>query len=182
MTKSVGKCTIPIEKIDSGLGIIAGNIRRLIQDHYALMRDGSDWHAVALAIFALEELAKYYALKHGKDDAIRNHMTSVEVEELLFGRGHGNSHKRKLEIARKEKLIPPDKWTINTARFDSAYFDSAYFDTEDVVVSAALRTQNIFVDWKNGEWVHGTVLEVARVKDFADSIIRSLDQLEGKSS
>jgi hypothetical protein len=86
------------------------------------------------------------------------------------------------DIARKEKLIPPDKWTINTAGFDSAYFDSAYFDTEDVVVSAALRTQNIFVDWKDGEWVHGTILEVARVKDFADSIIQSLDKLEGKSS
>jgi hypothetical protein len=107
-------------------------------------------------------------------------MTSVEVEEVLFGRGR-NSHKRKLDIARKEKLIPPDKWTINTARFDSAYFDSAYFDTEDVVVSAALRTQNIFVDWKDGEWVHGTILEVSRVKDFADSIIQSLDKLEGKS-
>jgi hypothetical protein len=130
---------------------------------------------IALAIFALEELAKYYVLKRGKDHATRNHMASVEVEEALFGRGRKNSHKHKLEIARKEKLIPPDKWAINTARFNSAYFDSAYFDTEDVVVSAALRTQNIFVDWKNGEWVHGTALEVARVKDFADSIIQSLD-------
>ena len=181
MTNVRDKRTIPMDRIDTGLDITAGNIRRLIQDHYALMRDGSDWHAVALAIFALEELAKYYVLKHGKDDAIRNRMTSVEVEELLFGRGR-NSHKRKLDIARKERLIPPDMWTIYTARYGPAAYGSAHYDTEDVTVTAALRTQNIFVDWKDGEWVHGTVLEVARIKNFADSIIQSLDQLEGKSS
>jgi len=178
MTDVREEIVIPLDRIDSGLQLIAGNTRRLIEDHYALMRDGSDWHAVALAIFALEELVKYYVLKRKKDDATKRQMTSVEVEELLFGRGRGNSHKYKLDIARKEHLIPPDTWTIHSARYNRAYYDSAHYDTEDVVVSAALRTRDIFADWKQGEWEHGTVLETLRLKNFADSIIHSLDQLE----
>jgi AbiV family abortive infection protein len=178
MTDVTEKCTVPLDRVDSGLDLIAGNIRRLIEDHSALMREESDWHAVALAIFALAEVAKYYVLKRKKDDAIKRQMTSVEVEELLFGRGRGNSHKYKLDIARKEHLIPPDTWTIHSARYNRAYYDSAHYDTEDVVVSAALRTRNTFVDWKQGEWEHGTVLEASRLKDFADSIIHTLDQLE----
>jgi AbiV family abortive infection protein len=176
------KCKIPLDRIDSGLDLISRNIRRLIGDHYALMKEGSDWHAVGLAIFALEELVKYYVLKQKKDEAIKKQMTSVEVEELLFGRGRGNSHRYKLDIARNEHLIPPETWTIHTARLDRAYFDSAYFDAEDIVVSAALRTRNMFVDWREREWEHGTVLETLRLKNFADSIIRTLDELETKSS
>jgi AbiV family abortive infection protein len=181
MTDVKEKCMIPLDRIDSGLDLIARNIRRLLEDHYALMRDGSDWHAVALAIFALEELVKYYVLKRKKDDAVKNQMTSVEVEELLFGRGRGNSHKYKLDVARNEHLIPLETWTIHTAKYERAHYDSARYDTEDVLISAALRTQNIFVDWKEGEWEHGTVLEALRLKNFADSIIHALDQLETRS-
>lgn len=154
---------IPLEKIDERLSLVAGNIQFLYQDHYSLMQAGSNWHAVAMAIFALEELVKYFILKREKDSAIQAKMTSIQVDERLFGRGR-NSHKYKLEIARKERLIPLDAWTINTARFDRAYFDSAFFDTEDVVISAALRTRNTFVDWIDGKWEHGTAVETLRLK------------------
>jgi len=77
MTYVRDKCTIPVDKIDSGLDAIARNIRRLIKDHYALMRDGSDWHAMALAIFALEEFAKYYVLKQKRDEAIKKRMNPL---------------------------------------------------------------------------------------------------------
>lgn len=174
---------IPLDQVNDGLNHIALNIRRLMEDHYVLMRDGSDWHAVALAIFALEELAKYYVLKHEKDEAIKTKETSVEVDERLFGRGrHGNPHRYKLDIARNERLIPPDTWTIHTAEYDRGLYDSAHYDTEEVVVTADLRTQNIFVDWRDGKWQHGTVLEVFRLKNFADSILHTLNQLQVGSS
>jgi hypothetical protein len=40
----------------------------------------------------------------------------------------------------------------------------------------------MFVDWKEGEWEHGTVLEALRLRNFADSIIHALDQIEARSS
>ena len=46
---------------------------------------------VSLAIFALEELVKYSELKRQREASIRNNLTSVEVDERLFGYG-GKSH------------------------------------------------------------------------------------------
>lgn len=55
---------IPVNKIDEGLGQIAKNIRRFVGDVDALLRSGrSDWHAIALPIFAFEELGKYHKLR-----------------------------------------------------------------------------------------------------------------------
>jgi AbiV family abortive infection protein len=182
MSNVGGECErIPIEQVNDGLNLVALNMRRLTQDHYVLMKDGSDWHALVFAIFALEELARYYILKQKKEEAIRTEMASIEVDQHLFGRGR-KGHRYKLAIARNERLIPPDMWTIYTARYSSAHYCSARYDTEDVAVTAALRTQNTFVDWKDGKWEHGTLLDVFRLRDLVDSILHTLEQLESGSS
>jgi AbiV family abortive infection protein len=172
------KIVIPLDQVNEGLRLVANNIRAFIQDHYALMQQGSTWHAVAIAIFALEELTKYHQLKRQKETATCNNLQSVEVDERLFGYGR-SAHEFKLKIAKEEQLIPSEAWTINTAKFDSAFFDSAYFDTKDVVIDATLRTTNWYVDWKNGKWQIGTeALETLRLKNFADAIIVALEHLE----
>lgn len=181
MASAPNKIAIPLDRVDEGLDLIGNNIRAFVQDNYALMHNRSDWHAVALAILALEELAKYYALKQAKEIAIRNKQTSAEVDERLFGYGN-RSHEYKLRIAKDQKLIPLDNWTINTGKFDLAYFDSAHFDAQDVVISSALRNMNMYVDWKDGNWRIGTgVFEPLRLKVLVDSIIESLERNRQRS-
>lgn len=63
MATTPEKCVIPLDMVDEGLSLVASNIQHLYQDHYTLMEAGSPWHAVVMAIFALEELAKYFVLK-----------------------------------------------------------------------------------------------------------------------
>lgn len=176
MTKAI---TIQLDKVDEGLNVIASNIRSFVQDHYALMHQKSDWHAVAMGIFALEELVKYSELKHGKETAIQKNLTSVEVDERLFGHGK-DSHGYKLKIAKDQKLIPLEAWTIHTGGFSSANFSSEAFDT-DAVITATLRTRNTYVDWKNGRWVHGAgIIDSLKVKNFVDSVIHTLEELQAR--
>jgi AbiV family abortive infection protein len=177
MTSRSEKCVIPLDKVDEGLSLVATNVQYLCQDNYTLMQAGSPWHAVVMAIFALEELTKYFVLKRERNLARSSKANSIEVDERLFGRGHGNSHAFKLNIAKEEKLVPLDAWQIHTAAFDKAYFDSGYFDVEDVTVSGALRTRNIFVDWVNGKWEIGSDFEPMRLKNFVDLIMEKLKQL-----
>jgi AbiV family abortive infection protein len=172
----MSKIAIPLDQADEGLKLIAANIHMFIQDHYALMQQASNWHAMALAIFALEELVKYSELKHMKQEALRRGVTSIEVDERLFGRCR-KSHEYKLKLAKDQALIPADAWVINSAKFDSAYFGSAYFDTEDVVITAALRVSNLYVDWEE-RWQIGTdSFEPLRLKHFADSILLAFEKM-----
>lgn len=181
MTTKPKTCVIPLDKVDEGLRLIGFNIQSLYQDHYTLMQAGSPWHANVMAIFALEELVKYFVLKRDKKLALETQETSIKVDERLFGRGR-NSHQYKLDIAREQELIPLDAWTIHTAAFDKAAFDSAAFDTEDVTVSTALRTRNIFVDWTNGKWEVGSLSESTRTKKFVDLIMEKLVQLSSENA
>lgn len=176
----MSKITIPLDKIDEGLTLVAYNVQYLCQDYDTLVREGSPWHAVVMAIFALEELAKYFALKKAKQIALQSRTTKVEVDERVFGHGW-DSHKRKLEIVKNEQLIPTDAWTLYTARFDEAYFDSAYFDTEDVKISTALRTRNIYVDWRDEKWQVGGNADLSRVKPLVEAIREKLGQLAASS-
>jgi len=168
---------IPLDQVDFGLNLIGDNILSFIQDNYALMRQRSDWHAVALAIFALEELVKYAELKRLKELAIRANSLAIEVDKRLFGHGR-NSHEYKLTIAKEKELIPLDAWTIHAGYFRSEYFSRKYFDTP-TIISGALRLQNIYVDWKGGEWLHGSeVVDPSRLKTFVDSISKTLERLK----
>lgn len=170
-------CTIPLDKIDEGLSLIAYNVQYLCQDYYTLVKEGSPWHAVVMAIFALEELAKYFALKKAKQIALQSKTTNVEVDQRLFGRGRPDTHKYKLDIARREELIPPNVWTLYAGNFDRSNFDSTNFDTEEVVVSTALRTRNIFVDWRDEKWQVGGNADLSRVKQLVEAILETLSQL-----
>lgn len=76
---------------------------------------------------------------------------SVILDNRLFG-GRG-SHEYKQEIARK--LVLSEALEIFPGYSDESYFDSSYFDTEGIKVSPTLRLECVFVDWKDGKWVHG---------------------------
>jgi len=159
---------IPTSMLDEGLRLCANNIRRFVLDNYLLMRDASDWHALASAIFAFEELAKYSELKLAKESAT---CAEVEIDTRLF-----RDHKYKQDIA--TKLLPPNAVELFPPHFDRKFFSSIYFDTEGTAVSPELRLDAVFVNWKDGQWVHGSPFLPERMKNFIDGILNCLNRLE----
>jgi AbiV family abortive infection protein len=163
---------IPIRKISDGLLQVAENIRLFTDDARLLLEHSSDWHAIALAIFAFEELAKYAELKKAKGPTDQG---VVRVDERLFGRGR-HPHGYKLDIARKlmrglgqeeaMDLIPP------------ILAKSA--------ASPQLRLNCVFVDWKdgqNGEWAYGTpTVANYRIERAIKAIENTLNWLEATSA
>jgi AbiV family abortive infection protein len=169
---------IPIEQIDSGLDRCAANVRRLMDDYHALMKNGSQSHAAAMSVFALEELVKYHVLKEERKSALAAGKPKVHVDERIFGKGR-KPHQHKLALARQEQLIPDDAWVIHEGYFDSAYFSSRFFDTE-TVISATLRTESIFVDWdrENSCWVNPPSADIEKLEHFSESVLRALSRIQ----
>jgi hypothetical protein len=95
----------------------------------------------------------------------------VPVDDRLF-----YDHRHKQELARK--LIPQDALILVPAYFDLQYFDTECFQTEDVEVSPTLRLDCVFVNWKDGKWVHGSDIETDRIKKFTQAILDALNSLE----
>jgi AbiV family abortive infection protein len=159
---------IPVNKLNEGLRVCANNIRRFLLDIERLVQDVSDWHAVALAIFAFEELAKYSELKRAKEAATSS---IVRVDRRLFW-----SHKYKQEIARK--LVPLDAVELFPAGFNRQAFNSTFWNMETISVSPSLRLDCVFVNWENGEWTHGSPILPERLKSFCKAILDALNHLE----
>jgi AbiV family abortive infection protein len=163
---------IPVSKIGEGLRLCANNIRRFINDVRILLKEPSEWHAIASVIFAFEELAKYSELKKAKNCASQDVVT---VDKRLF-----YSHKYKQKIA--ERLIPQGTMILSDAYFDPNYFDSQFFQTESVEASPRLRLDCVFVNWRDGHWVHGTPVIPQRIETFTEAILEALNQLESGST
>jgi len=161
---------IPAKKLDEGLRLCAQNIRSFIKDSHLLLKGSSGWHAVALVIFAAEELAKYSELKKAMESAS---VDVVKIDERLF-----LSHHYKQEIARK--LIPRDTMVILPKDLVLSFLPGA-IQTEQVEVSPRLRTECMFLDWKDGEWNLGAPLETSRIRRLADAIMTALNRLEAET-
>jgi AbiV family abortive infection protein len=132
------------------------------------MRDGSNWHALAAAIFAFEELAKYSELRSAKKSATS---AEVEVDERLF-----KDHKYKQDKARQ--LLPSEAVDLFPAGFDRQLYDQSWFDMQTTTVTPSLRLDAVFVNWKEGHWIHGTPFLPERLKSFVDEILNCLHRLE----
>jgi len=166
---------IPVSQIDEVLRLCARNIRRFINDMGILLKDSSDWHAIALAIFAFEELAKYSELRKSKESAAQD---IVMVDERLFGKGK-DPHGYKQNIARN--LIQQDAMILIFPYFDSTYFDARHFHAEPDEMSHALRLDCVYVNWKDGKWIHGTPVVPDRIMMFTEAILDRLNRLESGS-
>ena len=157
---------IPVDRLHEGIRLCARNIRGYLNDVRLLLDqpDGlSHWHAVVLAIFAFEELAKLDQLKKAKAKATAD---KVEIDDRLF-----SDHKYKQELARE--LI--DKESLKL--IDEASLLPA-FRSETVEISPYLRLDCAFVDWKDGQWIHGTPLIPNNLRKFRESIAQALCSLE----
>jgi AbiV family abortive infection protein len=166
---------IPVTKLPEGLRLCANNVREFVADARNLIAKGHGWHAIALAMFAYEELGKYAELLRHSQSA-KGGQDSVNVKDELF-----SSHIYKYGIA--SKLIPEDAKIIVpgvAGLFGSAYFDAAYFDigTPPVTPSDTLRAQCVYVDWVDDDWRHGTPHDTEQIKKFLNSIIDTLSKLE----
>jgi AbiV family abortive infection protein len=160
---------ILVNKIDEGLRLIAGNIRRFVRDIDALLGSGrSDWHAIALAIFAFEELGKYHKLKEAKQAAEGDIVT---IDEALF-----TDHNYKQEIAKG--LLPRDALTILPRIVVPNVDGTTHVLTHSVKVSPLLRLDCLFVDWKNDDWNLGSPENPDHVRKFIQAIVDALVRME----
>jgi len=160
---------IPVNKLQEGMNLCARNIRGYLQDVQKLLdnpHDYSEWHAVMLAIFAFEELAKYYELKKAKEEAATNKVDKVEMDDRLF-----RNHEYKQELARE--LIDKDFIRL----IDEASLPPG-FRGETVEISHRLRLDCAFVDWRDDQWIHGTPLMPSNLRKLKESIALALLSLE----
>jgi AbiV family abortive infection protein len=165
-----GMLEIPRNKIDDGLKRIARNIRSFSKDVDLLLKSRSDWHAIALAIFALEELGKYNALQEAKRTATGT--ASVKINKKLFV-----NHAYKQAIAKG--LLPDKTWTLlpRVVLLDPED-SSKHVLSHSVKVSPQLRLDCLFVDWKDGNWNFGFPESREHVRDFVHAIEDALWVLE----
>ena len=168
---------IPVAKLPEGLGLCAQNIRDFIVDAATLLSKGHGWHAIALAIFAFEELGKYAELRRIKESSKNAH--DVRVKDALF-----RSHDYKQELARQ--VVPSDSIILLPKYFGDKYFDSEFFGTENVTITPNLRAECAFVDWVDGDWLDrdwriGTPHDTEQLKKFLDAVLDALNKLETKT-
>ena len=163
---------IPLARLSEGLRLCAQNIRDLVVDAEIILSRGHGYHAVALAIFAFEELGKYSELKTLGEESRKRNESNVTVKDDLFRR-----HDHKQNIAKK--LIPDDAMTILPAAFDARVFDPKAFQTEVVSVEPQLRLECVFVDWVEGEWQFGTPHDTEHIRKFLHAIMDALNKLVG---
>jgi AbiV family abortive infection protein len=158
--------------VPEGLRLTAENIRDFVADSELLLSKGHNYHAIALAIFAFEELGKYAELKKLQEQVARTGRGTIQVKDDLFTR-----HDCKQNIARQ--LVSVDSVIVNPAYFDKTYFDSTYFDTEGVPITPHLRAECVFVDWLDEDWKHGTPNDATQIKKFQSAILDALKNLGG---
>lgn len=137
-----------------------------------LLSRGHGLHAIALAIFAFEELGKYAELERLKES--NKNRDTVSVPDALFHR-----HDYKQKVARG--LVPEEDMVLLPAYFDDKCFSPKYFQTEKVTPTPILRTQCAFVDWMEGDWRYGTPHDTERLKKFMNVILDALVKLETKT-
>jgi len=162
---------IPTDRLQEGMNLFARNIRGYLQDVQLLLdpkkpHDCSEWHAVMLAIFAFEELAKFAQLKEAKEKAATNKADKVEMDDRLF-----RKHEYKQELGRK--LI--DKEPLKLIDMTSL---PPPFEGETVTITHSLRLHCAFVDWENDQWIFGTPLIPNNIRKFCDAIAMKLHSLE----
>ena len=163
---------IPLTRLPEGLKLCAQNIRDFVVDARQILLKGHGYHAVALAIFAFEELGKYSELKTLGEESSKTGTSNVAVKDTLF-----RSHDCKQEIAKQ--LLPPDAMILIPAYFSDIYFSPKYFGTEEVRVEPNLRLECVFVDWLDGDWRYGTPHDTERLKKFLDAVMDALNKLGG---
>ena len=166
---------IPLAKLPEGLSLLDQNIRDFVVDSKMLVSKGHGWHAIALAIFAFEELGKYEELQRLGDESQSRGEDKVRVKGALF-----QSHQYKQDIARK--LIPKDAMILMSRYFDETYFDPEFFQTENETVDRPnLRSECTFVDWIDNDWRHGAPHDTEQLKKFLNAVLDALNKLETKT-
>lgn len=160
-------------RIAEGLRLCAQNIRDFVADAETLLLKGHGWHAIALAIFAFEELGKYAELQRIKESS-ENVQDTTSVRDALF-----RSHDYKQGFAKR--LVPSDAMILLPKYFDDRYFDPKFFQTDEVTVKPSLRLECVFVDWLDGDWRIGAPHDTERLRKFLNAILEVLNKLDGKA-
>jgi len=163
---------IPLTRLPEGLRLCAQNIRDFVVDAENLLSKGHGYHAVALAIFAFEELGKYSELKRLGEQSSKMGTSNVTVKDDLFSK-----HDYKQKIAKQ--LLPAETTILIPAYFSETYFSPKYFGTKEVRVEPNLRPECDFVDWVGDDWRHGTPHDTERLKKFLDAVMNALNKLGG---
>ncbi len=168
-----GYYEIPVQALTVGLRECAKNIRRFRKDIEILLKSSSYWHAIALAIFACEELGKYRALLEAKKTATGD---TARVDKIIFGFRGRLSHEHKMRLA--QEILPAEALTLVPRYVISPAHHPII--VEKVEASADMRLACLFLDWdqKTKEWTFGTPVSSDHVRRFAEAIIETLYNLE----
>ena len=163
---------IPLTRLPEGLRLCAQNIRDFVVDAEHLLSKGHGYHAVALAIFAFEELGKYSELKRLGEQSSKMGASNVTVKDDIF-RSHDHKQKEAKQLLLAETMI------LIPAYFSDTYFGPPYFGTKEVRVDPNLRLECVFVDWLGDDWRYGTPHDTERLKKFLDAVVNALNKLGG---
>jgi len=161
---------IPVQKLDEGLKQCAKNIRQFKKDVEVLLKSASDWHAIAFAVYACEELGKYRALLEARKTASGG---SGQVNKLIFGGRRSHEHKMQLAFG----LLPPKARTL-IPRYVVGRRDPIIIEKGEV--SAAIRLDCLYLNWNpdTKDWDLGTPASPNHIRGFVDDIIDVLNKLE----
>lgn len=175
LSESIGYYEIPMQKLNDGLRDCAKNIRRFVKDVDVLLKSASDWHAIALSIFACEELGKYRALLEAKRATSGD---TVKVSKLLFGFGGRDSHIYKMRLG--QELLPPAALTLVPSFRIQQVNTERFVLSKRIEVTAPMRLDCLFVDWNpdKADWEFGGPISPHNLRSFVEAIIAALNELE----
>ena len=160
--------SISMDELRRGLRLCGGNVTRFVRDVDILLKDSSDWHAIAFAIFAFEELGRYKMLKDLQE-------STVEGSTVMVNQSCLRNHVYKQQVARG--LMSPEE----TKLFDGSFWKAlgGNFRDADTFASHQVRMDCMYVDLKNGKWDSGVPVNPELIRKFCASIISALNNLGG---
>jgi AbiV family abortive infection protein len=166
---------IPFDSVLQGIKLCKDNVRHLLDDARTLVKKNtwqSNSHAVALIVFAIEELGKAKVLNDRSQEAKKKGMHIVEVEEPLF-----RLHEPKFKEGCS--LLPSESLVIEEAAFDPKDFDPDDFVTKDIEVKPEIRLEATFVDWNDTKklWKIGAPASTEKIEKLIIEIENALEKI-----
>ncbi len=162
---------IPTSKILEGIQKCLSNTKRYVEDSRLIFGSGSLEHAVVLAIFAAEELAKAGIISQRFQQ--QRGRKSIQVERIIFQGRDAHDYKIK-EAKRILGSLMLESSKLGVARFPFP------LGRPDVEASPETRLQCAFVDWDNKDWKFGTSFHPANLTDLLEGIEKHILKIAKK--
>lgn len=144
---------IPLHKVDFGINLILSNVHAFIEDARLLLNHSRIAHVIGLLEFAIQELGKAELIRRQFHSEMELREKKIESGEVMHPRcvringfySHDKKHKAGI------KLLPKNVRKIEKWIFEP--LAEGGFASEDVKISESERRADLYVDWRNEDWV-----------------------------